>query len=169
VALQGRLDSARRGEIPPEVVPEEWAFKSAVAVGQRVPDFIVTDLTGKNSVRLGHLLGRPVLVFFYNPATATGQEVLHFALELNKKHGTQLGIMAMAVTQDVDFVRKQHTALRLPFAILDGNGMHQTFGVDATPRLVVLDGDGILRCAATGWGIQTPREIAAELLRCMSK
>jgi peroxiredoxin len=169
VALQGRLESARRGEAPPEAVQEEVVWKTAVGIGQRVPDFVVTDLTGKDSARLSRMLGRPVLVFFYNPATDTGGEVLRFAQGLHQKHGDHLGIMAMAVTNDPDLARKQHAALNLPFAVLDGQGLHQTFGVDATPRLVVLDGEGVLRCATTGWGAQTPREITEELLRCMRK
>src|SRR5207237_154976 len=118
---------------------------------------------------LAGLLGRPIFVFFYNPATDTGKEVLRFAQALHQKHSAQLAIMAMAVTQDPEVARKQHADLRLPFGVLDGQGLHQTFGVDATPRLIVLDGEGVVRGATTGWGIQTPREITDELLRCMPK
>jgi hypothetical protein len=113
--------------------------------------------------------GRPVLVFFYNPASGTGKEVLHFAMELHQKHGDHLGIMAMAVTNDPEVARKQHADWRLPFAVLDGKGLHVTFGVDSTPRLVVLDGEGTLRYATTGWGIQTPKEISEELSRCLQR
>jgi len=70
---------------------------------------------------------------------------------------------------DAEIARKQHADLRLPFAVLDGNGLHQMFGVDATPRLIVLDRDGILRYATTGWGLQTPREIDEELTRALAK
>ena len=55
------------------------------------------------------------------------------------------------------------------FGVLEGQGLHQTFGVDATPRLIVLDGAGVLRGATTGWGIQTAREISDEISRCMPK
>lgn len=140
-----------------------------MSVGQRVPDFVVTNLTGKESARLAHLLGRPVFVFFFNPKTDIGKDVLRFAAELHNRHGDSLSIMALAVTNDVDLVRQQHTDLRLPFALLDGKGLHHTFGVDDTPRLVVLDGEGILRFAVTGWGINTSTEIAEELVRCMPR
>jgi peroxiredoxin len=167
--LQSHLEKARRGETPPESIQEEETTKIALGVGQRVPDFIVTNLTGKESARLARVLGRPVFVFFYNPLLSPSKEALRFAVELHQKYGDHVGIMAMAVTDNPEIARKQHAELRLPFAVLDGKGLHLTFGVDDTPRLIVLDGEGILRFAATGWGIQTPEEITEELVRCMAK
>ena len=169
LSLQARLDSARRGEATPEIGGEEITRTSALALGQRVSDFVVADLTGKESARLARLLGKPVLVFFYNPATATGADVLRFTLDLHQRHGGRLGFMAMAVTNDAGLARKQHADMKLPFPILDGQGMRLTFGVDATPRFALLDGEGILRYASTGWGAHTPHEITAEVGRCLAK
>jgi hypothetical protein len=170
LSLQSRLEGARRGEAPPPMIEdEEIVASAAIGIGQRVPDFIVTDLTGKESVRLARMLGRPVFVFFYNPTAETGKEVLRFAMDLHQKHGDHLSIMPMAVTDDPDLARKQHADWRLPFGVLDGKGLHVTFGVDGTPRFVVLDGEGTVRYASTGWGVHTPKEIAAELSRCLGK
>jgi peroxiredoxin len=168
LSLQNRLENARRGETPPEIRQEELAFGNAVGIGQHVPDFVVANLTGKDSVRLGRMLGRPVFVFFYDPRFDSGKDILCFAADLHKKYGDRLSIMAMAVNNDDALIRKQHADLRLPFDLLDGKGMHQTFGVEGTPRLVVLDGDGVIRFATTGWGLHTPREIAEEIERCQT-
>jgi hypothetical protein len=84
---------------------------------------------------------------------------------VKERFQSNVTIMALAVTDNVNLVRKQHADMRLPFPILDGKGLHLTFGVDATPRLVVLDGEGYLRAAYTGWGDHIPREINAELQR----
>lgn len=168
--LEGRLDRARKGETPPEPSSEDIPIKrTAVDLGQKAPDFVVTDLISKKSTRLSRLLGKPVLVFFYNPTTSTGKDVLQFARELAEKHGDNISILAMAVTQDAGQIRKQHSEMRLPFAIHDGKGLHLTFGVEATPRLVLLDADGIVRAAHTGWGFHTPREITQELSRCLPR
>jgi hypothetical protein len=167
--LQSHLESARKGEVPPQSTQEEPAFSTAVAIGQRVPDFVVTDLTGKESARLARMLGRPVFVFFYNPATEIGTDLLRFAEDLHQKHGDNINIMAMAVTSDLGLARKQHGDMKLSFAILEGKGLSLMFGVDATPRLAVLDGEGVLRFAVTGWGTQTPGEIRTELDRCLRK
>src|SRR6185436_17791916 len=129
VQLQNQLEQARRGEIPPELGGDDPpAAPIALALGQRVPDFVVTCLTAKESVRFNRCLGRPNFAFFYNPGTETGREVLKFAKELSDKHGQRLGMLALAVTQDAELARKQHADLHLPFPILDGNGMHLTFG-----------------------------------------
>src|SRR5581483_10408807 len=119
----------------------------------------VSSLTDKEPARLDRYLGRPVLVVFYNPQTSTGVQVLRFAKAQAEAQRDRIAILAMAVTRDAEAARKQHADLHLPFPILDGQGMRLTFGVEATPRLVVLDGDGIVRAATTGWGYQTPTEM----------
>ena len=169
LGVRRNLESARRGETPPVIATEETPTPVAAALGRRVPDFMVTNLTGADTLRLTRLLGRPVFVFFYNPATNVGKEVVRFAVALHQKHGDKLSIMAMAVGTDPEIARKQHADMKLPFAVLDGNGLHQTFGVDATPRLILLDRDGVMRYASTGWGIQTPSEINEELMRALAK
>ena len=81
----------------------------------------------------------------------------------------KIAILAMAVTQDEERVRSQHQSMKLAFPILDGNGMRLTFGAVQTPRFVVLDGEGVVRLAETGWGVATPIEIEGTLGRCLRK
>jgi peroxiredoxin len=170
VHLQAQLERGRRGELPSEPADEDKpAIATTVRVGQRAPDFVVTDLINKDSsVRLYRSLGRPILIVFYNPATATGKEVMEFAKGLRERSKGGVSILAMAVTADPEVARRQHVELKLPFSVLDGQGLHTTFAVKATPRLVVLDGDGIVRGGYTGWGIQTAREVEMELERWRS-
>jgi len=171
VHLQAQLERASRGELPAEPVTEEsQPDATRVRLGQRAPDFVVTDLINKDSsVRLYRCLGQPILIVFYSPATATGKEVLEFSRDLRERNKGGVSILAMAVTGDAELARRQHTQLKLPFTILDGHGLHTTFAVTATPRLVLLDRDGIVRGAFTGWGIHTPREVETELERWLSK
>lgn len=170
--LANRLDGARRGETasPPTVDEKPLpGLPAGVKLGQKTPDFVVSQVTGKESTRLQRLLGRPVLVFFYNPHSDAGKEVLRFAQRLSEQHGAGLAVLALAVTADADLARKQHVELGLSFPIHDGKGLHLTFGVEATPRLVILDPEGIVRFTHTGWGAHTPREVAEELSRCMPR
>jgi peroxiredoxin len=168
--LKSGLEAARRGESPVAAPAEEApALPRAVELGQRVPDFVVTSLTDKDAARLDRCLGKPILVVFYSPHTAMGKEVLVFAKRLAEAPGSRLAVLAMAITQDVELARKQHRDLRLPFPILDGQGMRQTFGADATPRLVLLDHEGVVRAATTGWGLQTASEITEILRRCQER
>jgi peroxiredoxin len=167
--VQRRVEAARRGEITPGVEPEPEPVLTRVTPGQRVPDFIVTELVKHQTVQLYKQLGKPVLLLFYSPTSDIGRKALRFGQQLSEKYRGQVTVLALAVTEDEELVRKQHAEMRLPFPVLDGRGLHETYGVDATPRLVVLDGDGILRGGYTGWGAHTPREVGEELQRCLPK
>jgi peroxiredoxin len=166
VHLKDQLERAGQGNIALQPTVQETATPVAqMRLGQRVPDFVVSDIVNKDaSVRLNSLLGHPVLIAFYNPATETGRQVLEFAKML-KERGPSVSILALAVTNDLDLARRQHAEFKLPFTVLDGHGLHTTLGVEATPRLILLDSDGIARGAYSGWGLQIPGEIQRELQR----
>jgi peroxiredoxin len=169
--LKNTLENAQKGEAPVPHVADDPPPPTVkvLAIGQQAADFTVSSFTESAATRLQSHRGTPVLIFFYNPATPLGKEVLDYVKRLTGKPGQQLAVMAMAVTQDEDLVRKQHQDLKLTFPILDGNGMRLTYGAVQTPRFVLLDGDGIVRLAQTGWGIATSIEIEAMLARCLKK
>ena len=155
-----RVDHAKRGEIlTAEYLEQQPERLGPLQVGQRVPDFVTEELGTHAASRLSRSLGRPVLVFYYNPGTAIGVEVLKFAKELGDKNGDRMSILAMAVTTDVDAALRQRATMDLPFPVLDGGVMRIPFGVDATPRFIVLDADGVIRHQSTGWGDHVPAEL----------
>ena len=162
------LENAKKGESPVPHMAEELIQHTvkALDVGQQAPDCTVSSFTEPANTRLQSHRGKAILVFFYNPATPLGKEVLTYVKQLSEKQNGKLAVMAMAVTQDEDAVRKQHQEMRLTFPILDGNGMRLTFGAIDTPRFVLVDADGLVRLTRTGWGIQTPVEIEDQLHRC---
>lgn len=162
--VRARLEQALRGEISAVAPAEEQEpLIPVIRTGERAPDFLVTNLLDGKSVRLHRNLGRPLLIAFFNPRSENGTHVLQFAKNLQEKQGSNVGILALAVSGDLEQVRRQHAVMKLPFPILDGAGLHVTFAVEATPRLVVLDGQGIVRAAYTGWGPQIPGEIETEM------
>lgn len=165
------LEKAKQGDVPAPLVTEEPMAQlvKALDVGQRVPDFAVSSLTEEKATQLKGLYGKPILVFFYNPSTQLGREVLGYAKSLSAKHSDRLAIMAMAVTPDADLARTQHKDMRLPFPILDGNGLRLTFGAVETPRFIIVDGDGVVRLTQTGWGNHTPYDLAEMVQRCQKK
>lgn len=167
--VKDMLESARQtGPAVPQAIEESLPpTLEALTIGQRAPDFAVSCLTADETARLQSHRGKPVLVVFYNPATPMGREVIDYVKQLNEKHRASVAIMAMAVTQDAELVRKQHREMRLAFPILDGNGMRLSFGAVQTPRVVLLDGEGMVRMTQTGWGYQTPGEIHEEVQRCL--
>lgn len=171
VHLQSVLEKAQKGEVAiPYVQDDPPAVASkAVVIGERVPDCAISCLTEEKIAHLKTLHGKPIVIFFYNPATPLGKEILAYAKKLSESQAGNLGIMALAVTSDTELVRKQHQDMRLAFPILDGNGLRLLFGADQTPRFVVVDCDGLVRLAQTGWGIQTPTEIEDAIQRGQKK
>ena len=170
VQVQKRVEAALRGETVPDpqagTVPAQapHAF-----VGQRLTDFVCTDLLTHKTQRLQPVLGKPVVVMFYNPATENAGRVLRFGQSLSDRYPQGITIFAMAVTDDPALASKQHKEMKLPFSILDGNGLTRTFGVDALPRFVVLDAQGVVRSASTGWGRHIPGEINAQLQQLLPR
>lgn len=165
------LEKAKQGDVPaPRVADEPLApLVKAADIGQRVPAFAVSSLTEEKTVHLKSLMGKPVLVMFYNPATQLGRDVLRYAKTLSDEHPDKISVMAMAVTNDTDLARKQQRDMKLPFPILDGNGMRLTFGAQETPRFVLLDRDGVVRHTQTGWGYHVPVEIESSLEQSMKR
>jgi hypothetical protein len=168
--VKRRVEAARRGESPPLALQEEAVHENAVAVmGQRAPDFIVTNLLTKDSERLHAWIGRPILMVFYSPGSVTANELLTFAQRLQDKHGRQLYVLAFAVSDDTEAIRKQWRELRLGIPILSGKGMRQSYAVEATPKLVILDAEGVVRGSYVGWGPETPETVREEIRRWLSR
>jgi peroxiredoxin len=170
VQIQRRLEAARNHLSTPELgTAAVEAGPQRIVLGQRVPDFVVTELVEHESVRLYRLKGHPVLLMFYNPSTDIGRQVLRFAQALSEKHRPSLTVLALAVTEDEELVKSQHAEMHLTFPILDGKGLHPTYGVDGLPRFVLLDSDGVLRASWTGWGAHTAHEVAQEVERWLPR
>ena len=67
---------------------------------------------------------------------------------------------------DAQFVARQRQELKLTFPVAAGQGLRVSYGVDATPKMVLLDSAGIVQGGYVGWGPETPQLIAEELKRC---
>ncbi len=141
-----------------------------IGIGHKVPDFVVSDLMNKGKAyRFQDLLGQPILFLYYSPTTATGKEVLQFAQKLHEDMGGDVLVLGMAVGDDGERVAHQVEELGVEFPILDGKAMQRTFGVDGTPRVVLVDSDGVVRYCFTGWGPHSPREVRGEVNKCLQK
>jgi hypothetical protein len=165
---QRQIELALSGKLVVQAPAKEEVQAIPVArSGQRMPDFLVTSFTGDETGRLHRHLGKPIFVFFYNPTGQSSIHVLRFAQWLHEQYAENIGIVALAVSDDANFVSKQHQVWKLPFPVYDGRAIKRSFGVDATPRLLVLDNNAVVRAAYTGWGDDFPDEIVKELKSCL--
>jgi peroxiredoxin len=169
VQVKRSIEAAKRGETPPAPPTEDLMTPLTAIPGRRAPTFVTTNLLTKESAHLRHWQGRPVVLVFYSPNSRTADDVLHFAQELQDRHGQAVAVLGLAITEDIEQVRRQHDGGRLTFPILSGRGLRQSYGVDATPKLVVLDAAGIVRGSYLGWGPETPEAVKHELAECLPK
>jgi hypothetical protein len=164
--VKRRAVAASRGESPPAAPAVEHTEAPAVAaLDQRAPDFIVTNLLTKESTRLRRWLGRPILMVFYHTDSMTVEQVLRFAQATQDKYRQHVWVLGFAVTDDVRRIQKQHSDLQLSLPIYSGKGLRQSYGVEATPQLVILDAGGIVHGNYIGWGPETAAVVAEELQR----
>jgi hypothetical protein len=84
------------------------------------------------------------------------------------RHG-KLTVLGFVVTDEAATTKKQYGDLNLSFPVLAGQGLRQTYAVEATPKLLVIDADGIIRGAYIGWGPETAGTITEELNRWSRK
>lgn len=166
--FQRRLEAAKRGEVAPVSRTEDsFAPGTGAAIGQPAPDFVASDFTIRESIRLRRFQGHPMLLVFYNPTAKTASEVLRFAQSVAAAHQPGITVLGLAVSDDSQTILQQRSEHRLTFPLLSARGLRLLYGVDATPRLVVLDAEGIVRGAYEGWGRETPDLVTEELNRCM--
>src|SRR5262249_21653490 len=121
--IQRRMEAARRGEFAPVAAEEAPPVAPVIALGQPAPDFVSTDLSTHESARLRRLLGKPVVLVFYSPASRTAGDLLQFAQSLWAAHKDEIKVIGMAVSEDTRNVIKQRDDLHLTFPILSGQGL----------------------------------------------
>jgi hypothetical protein len=164
--LKRQLEAARRGEVvqPIRTVSNSRPAVPAVAtVGQPAPDFLANEITAAGSGRLARWHGRPLLLVFYNPASPRAAELLQFCQTLHTSHGKYVAVVGLSVSEDVKAVLEQRTELKCTFPIFHGGGLRRSYGVETTPKLVLIDAAGFVRGDYLGWGRETAGEVLAEL------
>jgi peroxiredoxin len=167
--LQRRLEAAKRGEVAPAVAPLDHAESHVVTLGKPAPEFLTTDYTGDDSGRLRRFRGKPVLMIFYDPASPLTESALRLGEEVFTKSKGTVAVLGLALSADREAILRQRRELRLTMPLFDGRGLRQSYAVKATPRLMVLDADGIVRGAWDGWGEEARDGALAELRRWQKK
>lgn len=161
--LQRRLEAARRGDAPPVLAQGEPEATPQAIPGRPAPDFVVPDFTSENSARLARWKGKPILLVFFSPTSAYAESVLRLGQDVHDGSRGAVVVLGMALTQDATAVRHVHRQLRLSYPILDASGLRQSYLIEATPKLMVIDEEGVVRGAHLGWGRETRGTVLSDL------
>jgi hypothetical protein len=158
------VDAACKGEVVG--MEGEAGNEPAVArVGGPAPDFLVSEITGTGTARLARWKGKPIMMVFYHPSSGTAADLLRFAGSVHSKLGKHVWVVGMSVSDDAASVLKQQSLLKVSFPVVHASGVRKSYAVEATPTIVVIDANGIVRGTYVGWGYQTEGEIMLELRR----
>ena len=163
--VKQRVEAAKRGESPPDRPAEDVAeLQPVAALGHIAPDFVVSNVFSKDSIRLHNYNGRAVLMVFYLPTSSSAEEVLRFAERMHREHANTLAVLGFALSEDVPALRAQYEEFRLSFPIASGRPLRQRYSVDATPRLIAIDPDGYVRSVFAGWGPETATALETDIV-----
>ena len=165
--VKRNAESARSGEAVATVHHDEAPTPVEARLGGLAPDFVATDLFTKELDRLRKWLGHSIVMVFYNPHSLSAEEVLRFAQSLSDTYHQRVNVLAFAVSDDSERIRQQHMELKLSFPVLSGKGLRQTYAVDVTPKMIIIDAGGIVRGIYDGWGPETPLAVGADLRKCV--
>jgi peroxiredoxin len=166
--VRRRVEAARRGEGVAPLAEDTVARSQVANLGELAPDFVAPDIVTHDSARLQHWRGKPILLVFFHPASVNANELLRFSQQLTTTYPTQMTVLGMSMVEETDRVLKQRSDLELTFPLLKGNGLRASYALEATPKMVLIDPNGIVRAAWTGWGSETPSEVLQELRRWLS-
>lgn len=166
--IKSKTEAAKRGQIPPAALPPETAQPvTGLKMNRLAPDVTIRDLTHNESIRLGKLRGRPVVLLYYQPGSAkTAELVLSLAQSLHSKHGDKAFILPLAIGANEAAIQ-QHNDLRLTVHVLSGLDVYRTHGIEATPTFVVLDANGIVKRIVGGWSDENAVTVRTELEKCL--
>jgi len=154
--------AAGKGQVPPGL--EDLAPRSALALGKPAPEFVIEDLLTRSDVTLRGLRGKMTLLLFVHPGSLVASDVLRQAQAWEEQFGPdKLTLVCFSMSDDPVLVRQLAQRRDWKGPMLSGRALRISYGVDATPRIVVLDQDGVVRAAQTGWGPEIPRLVEAEL------
>jgi hypothetical protein len=190
--IRRRVELARKGEVPPPLDGGDEASDSAPArlsIGQAAPDFVVPEYLPGEKIspaktppsptgyarpltpppsrqttltRLSKWKGRPILAFFFHPRSDTLPQMSQFVLALRQEF-PRLVILGLAMSDDAALVENKRVALGLDFPLLNGTGLRASYEVECTPRIILIDEDGVVRGIQVGWGDETGPAVRAVL------
>jgi hypothetical protein len=165
-ALRARLESASRGDLPPvpsekeTVGPASHRSSTGETAVLAAPDFVATDMSTSASVRLQLLRGRPVLLLFFHPGSASAMETLRFAQRIAQT--TSVSVLGLSVTDEAGSFL-QDFDLKLTFPLVKAAALRSPYAVEATPKIILIDAAGSIRRTFEGWGQETSSLVREEL------
>ena len=126
-------------------------FDQKAAIGEKVPDFDVVQLSGSNRNLSSLSKGQVSLVVFWATWCIRCREEVAHINELTTHYGSSLAVIGISAGESVQTV-KAHAAglgIRYPVVVTELSNFAK-LGIESIPRLLVLDSNGRIRQIENG-------------------
>ncbi|MGE0128212.1 MAG: redoxin domain-containing protein [Blastocatellales bacterium] len=150
-------------------IAQQTHASAGLAIGNPAPDFALTDLNGK-SHSLKDYRGKSVIVIFISArcpiSKAYNDRIRAVADEYTKRGVAFLGVNANT-DESPEEMRAYAAKNNLNFTILKdkGNVVADAYAAERTPKVYVIDGEGVLRYQGRIDNSQNPRMVKRNDLR----
>lgn len=125
----------------------------AELAGEVAPDFVLKSVSGEN-YRLSEYRGRVVLLSFWASWCGECRSQLEALAGLHDRYtGSGLEMLAVSLDRELDQVADAARALGVRFPALHdaGGAVGERYAVDRMPYVVLIDQNGVVREAFTGY------------------
>jgi hypothetical protein len=163
-----RALAGHRGEKPIAMVEPMPAVVNVAVVGKAAPVFAVEEVLSGKAWQLRNWQGKTLVMIFYRPDSQRVETLLTYAESLVRKYNRpDCAVVGFAMLDQPKKVAQLHQDLNLTFPTLNGITLRPGYAVDTTPRLVVVDAQGIVRGIYEGLGPEPQDELEKQIRKCL--
>lgn len=157
VSLRRQAQAAHSGERPPTPFANDktQAPPRPLAVGQVLPQVVLTSLDRAERIRLADLRGKPSLLVFIKGTSATIDYVLRYLAAAEIHYAGAVRIVPLVVEGE-SAVRARTAHLKIAPPLFDGVELFRALAGETTPMAIIADKYGTTRLIAPGWGGEYP-------------
>lgn len=173
VAIQGvlrKIELAKKGELPPRAEEEVAGSDNepGPAIGKVAQDFLVPSLDKPGTVSLRNWKNKPILMLFYHPDSQSAVSCLSFAEQIQRDYKGKVQVLGLSVVGDARKATIQKETMKLSFPLMDGGGLKISYGLESTPRWVLMDQQMIIRALHSGWGDEIKGDLSRQAAQLAS-
>lgn len=124
-----------------------FAHARAPRIGEPVPAFTLTDLSGKKVDSAG-FKGKTTVLYFWNNLCGCTEQLIALKGFVAARRGGGLNFVAVNEGQKKEIIETVITANGLPYLALSDKGLavgKETFGIKVLPTIFVVDRGGVVR------------------------
>jgi len=126
----------------------------------------VPDWRKGQQVSLRQFRGRPAVLLFLHPRSLlSGEILLHLQRLAQQNADWEVQPVALFIQEDREAVGELLARRDWKYPVLVGSALRASYQIDATPRIIVLDGQGVVQGIYTGWGPEIPQLLLRDLRR----